>query len=91
MDWLDKFQNSQKALRCLIHQIDRRARAFAETGNTYMAVIMDGWVEALDEIETQNNKAISEQTSEYLRSAQQSSTNLLNGVLAGIELGQKEK
>lgn len=66
------------------------ADAFMETGNFTVAKRLAKLCGDLDRSIDKMGKLFNEQIDEAYKNAQQSSVNMLNGVLAGIELGKRE-
>lgn len=87
--WLSKFHKSEKQLVGLMYQLQCLSASFNDVGNEYMSIKLDEFAYAVKCISEDIRSATSECVSEFVHDAQQSSTALLESILAVCK--QQEK
>lgn len=81
--------DTRDMMRSCVYSLDKMAEAFAITGNDKVATQLS---QLAADLETQHKRLIEayyKSVSDQLRETEQSTFNMVRGVLAGLEIGQK--
>lgn len=91
MSDVKKFYKAEEETETSRQQLMYLADAFLATGNFQVAKKLSKIVGDLDRAVGEMRAVFNSQIDTAFKAAQQSSANMLNGVLAGLELGRTEK
>ena len=86
--YLDRLHNADCELTAVHFGLLELAKAFAITGNRRVSDKLYDMAEAIHNSAKEIRDATSQELTDRVRQAQESSVNVLKGVLAGVELGQ---
>jgi hypothetical protein len=91
MKLLDAIQTNTAVLSTAAHEMECLADSFLDVGNDMVAKKLERWALNLRDVQEIVKAAHSADLYGQVQQAQESSVNVLNGVLAGIEVGIKAK
>lgn len=89
--WLDDVHTSYKLIEARASRLQCLSEAFRSTGNETMYHVLNGISEDLYWAVDKIREGVNTSVNEHHDAMAQSTTNMLNGVLAGISLGKVGK